>query len=135
MVRFALRKQRATAERSSAMTQRILTVAGVGGLGIVMLVLGARVGNAQPAVFPTSDRPAGYVVYPKVVVDTLDFFGLGRFQDTLIQLTNTGQDTRVVECFYVDATSRCNNALSGDVGRFRFCQTSSDCRPGGQCLP
>ena len=118
------------------MTRRVLSVTAVGGLGIVMLVVaGAQGGHAQVSAFPTSDRPAGYVVFPKVVVDTLDLFGQGRQQDTLIQLTNTGQDARVVECFYVDATSRCNNALSSDTGEFLYCRTSADCRPGGQCLP
>ncbi len=117
------------------MTQRFLSVAGVGGLGIVMLVLGtAPFAHAQLAAFPTSDRPAGYVVFPKVVVDELDVFKLGRFQDTLIQLTNTGQDSRVVECFYVDASSRCNNSVSTDPSSL-YCRTSADCRSGGQCLP
>lgn len=117
------------------MMRRILSVAGVAGLGIVMLTLGAtRLSHAQISPFPTSDRPAGYVVFPKVVVDSIGLFNQGHLQDTLIQLTNTGQDTRVVECFYVDATSRCNNALSGDTGQFRYCRTSADCRPGGLCL-
>jgi hypothetical protein len=117
------------------MTQRVLSVAGVGGLGIVMLVLGAQIGHAQVSSFPTSDRPAGYVVFPKVVVDLDDVFEQGRKQDTVIQLTNTGHETRVVECFYVDATNRCNNALTGDTGFGRYCRTTEDCRPGGQCLP
>src|SRR5579862_1367885 len=127
---------RSKPERSSAMTQRVLSVAGVGGLGIVMLVLaGVKVGHAQVSAFPTSDRPAGYVVFPKVVVDTSDIFSQGQARDTVIQMTNTGSQPRVVECFYVDASSRCNNALDSDVGRFRFCETSADCHPGGTCLP
>jgi len=120
------------------MTQRVLSVAGVGGLGIVMLVLaGVQVGHAQVSAFPSSDRPAGYVVFPKIVVDTSDIFAQGQAQDTIIQLTNVhdNEEPRVVECFYVDATSRCNNAQSGDIGQFRYCRTSADCRPGGLCIP
>ena len=122
------------------MTQRVLSVAGIGGLGIVMLVLaGAQIGHAQVSALPTSDRPAGYVVFPKVVVDTSDVFSQGQVTDTVIQLTNTGQQAPtgvvVVECFYVDASSRCDNALSTDLARFRYCRTADDCHEGGHCLP
>lgn len=115
------------------MAKRIRSVSGVIGLGVVTFLLaGAKLGQAQ--VFPTSDRPAGYVVFAKVVVDTSDVFNQGRRLDTVIQLTNLAHDvtpgdgTRAVECFYVDATSRCNNGNQP-------CRDSADCNPGGFCLP
>jgi hypothetical protein len=131
--RIAAYMQLSKVERSRAMAKRIRSIAGVIGLGVVTLLLaGAKLGQAQ--AFPTSDRPAGYVVFAKVVVDTSDLFSQGRRLDTIIQLTNLAHDvtpgdgTRAVECFYVDATARCNN---GD----QPCRDSADCTTGGVCLP
>jgi hypothetical protein len=103
--------------------------------GAALLLTVPQRGGAQ--TFPASDRPAGYVVYAKIVVDTADVFAQGRRQDTLIQLTNLAPDqggglddgTRIVECWYVDATSRCDNSVN------QVCRTNADCTTGGHCVP
>jgi hypothetical protein len=113
------------------MENRVRSIALIGGVAVVAVVLlMAQRGQAQTVA---SDRAAGYVVFPKVVVDSTDLFGQGRKVDTLIQLTNTaeaaGTDTgcRVVECVYVDATKHCTNDVT------RSCRTSQDCATGGIC--
>ena len=69
-------------------------------LGAVILI-GGRSADAQ-VILPSSDLPAGYLVFPKVVVDVTA--ASANRTDTLIQLTNTSLGgTRVVHCFYVDA--------------------------------
>lgn len=74
-------------------------------LGAVFL-FGGRPSAAQP-VFPASDVPAGYLVFPKIVVDvTASPAAVQR--DTFIQLTNTsrvGPTSRTVECFYIDSVT------------------------------
>jgi hypothetical protein len=96
----------------------------------------AQVAAAQTATV-ASDRSAGYVIWPKIVVNTIDAFGEGRTQDTTVQLTNTSGSNRRVQCFIVDATARCSNGLN----RFdtstacREGQVPSDCLPGGACVP
>lgn len=82
---------------------------------------------AQPASLqPRSDRPAGLVVFPKIVVDANDQFAQGRKVDTLIQLTNTSSSEQVAHCFYVTATPRCS--VTG-----KFCRDARDCRAGEAC--
>ena len=68
-----------------------------------VFLIGGSSSLAQP-VFPASDVPAGYLVFPKVVVSTT--------ADTFIQLTNTNRATpgsppiaRTVQCFYIDSTT------------------------------
>jgi hypothetical protein len=69
-------------------------------LGAVILV-GGRSAGAQ--VLPSSDATAGYLVFPKVVVNT--GAAGGNQTDTFIQLTNTSlAGLRVVHCFYIDGT-------------------------------
>ncbi|MFQ5668406.1 MAG: EB domain-containing protein [Candidatus Binatia bacterium] len=83
------------------MAKRALSIARVGGFAAatLLLLLGHR-GAAQ--VFPASDAPAGYLVFPKVVVDVNSTPAL----DTVIQLTNTSAvDARFAHCFYVDAAT------------------------------
>lgn len=113
------------------MENRVRSIALIGGVAVVAVVLlMAQRGQAQMVA---SDLAAGYVVFPKVVVDSTDLFLQGRKVDTLIQLTNTaeaaGTDTgcRVVECAYVDATKHCTNDVT------RPCRTSHDCATGGIC--
>jgi len=73
----------------------------------------ARVGGVAAQV--ASDREAGYIVFPKVVVDTAGtVFGNGKRIDTLIQLTNTDSvppnDTgspHRLHCFWVNTSSCC----------------------------
>jgi hypothetical protein len=121
------------------MAKRVLWVAGVSVLSVVTLLLAnPKLGQAQ--TFPTSDRPAGYVVFPKVVVDTSDLFGQGRAIDTIVQLTNLAQSVgsddgrRAAECFYIDATSRCSNGVQPGNGS-SVCRTNIDCTAtGGVCL-
>lgn len=116
------------------MANRVRSTALIGGVAVIaVFLLMAQRGQAQNVA---SDRAAGYVVFPKVVVDSSDVFGQGRRVDTLIQLTSTavpsGTDTgcRVVECVYVNATKHCTN---GSNGPCRPNAVPSDCAPGGTC--
>ena len=129
------------------MVRRVTLIAVGSGLCVALgFGVGIRATAAQ-SVLPTSDRAAGYIVFPKVVVDLNDQFcdPAGscpqKKVDTFIQLTNTGydrrddptadpEDNRVIECFYVDATSRCNNSNPPAP-----CRTSADCGSSGVCLP
>jgi hypothetical protein len=113
------------------MANRGRSTALIGGVAVIaVFLLMAQRGQAQNVA---SDRAAGYVVFPKVLVDSSDLFTQGRRVDTLIQLTSTavpsGTDTgcRVVQCFYVDATKHCTNGSNGP------CRTNTDCAPGGTC--
>jgi len=80
-----------------------------------------------------SDETAGYLVFPKIIVQ--DSTGSGTIgTDTLIQLTNTarvGTGPVIVHCWYVNANSRCD--ATGPV-----CETNEDCSvllPGTLCIP
>ncbi len=112
------------------MARRMFSSAAVGGLAAAAILVCVGSGQAQIA----SDRAAGLVVYPKIVVDTGDLFGVGRNTDTLIQLTNTSSSTRVVHCFYVDATSYCSNGTNSHDSAGR-CRSQADCDQGGGCIP
>lgn len=64
-------------------------------------------GPALAQGFPSSDTVAGYLVFPKVIVDVTATVGATQI-DTVIQLTNTsrvGAAPRVVHCFYIDAAT------------------------------
>jgi hypothetical protein len=108
-------------------------------VGALVLALNATAG-AQNA---GTDEAAGYIVFPKVVVDTSG--QLGSQTDTLIQITNTDLlNPRAISCTWVNATSRCGLALAGcPVGAFpsvpgaqgAACDTNLDCQPGLQCVP
>lgn len=128
-----------------AMARRTFSSATVGSLVAAAILVCIGSGQAQTSPTVASDRAAGLVVYPKIVVDTGDLFHVGRRADTVIQLTNTSSSTRVVHCFYVDATSHCSNgtnsfdpAQPGDNpsdpqhGR---CRSQADCDQGGGCIP
>jgi hypothetical protein len=65
---------------------------------------------AEAQGFPSSDTTAGYLVFPKVVVNVTaavpDAIQSPVQVDTLIQITNTSRtDTRIVQCFYIDSTT------------------------------
>jgi len=111
-----------------------LWAAGVG-LSLAFLALFAAPARADVA----SDRAAAILVFPKVVVDQIDFiaeengntddFNIRR--DTIFQITNTSDRTAELQCFYVDATSRC--AVTGTV-----CEVERGLQcplPGELCLP
>lgn len=92
-----------------------------------MALLAAGAGWTRPAgALSTSDRPAGVLVWPKVVVDTSGQFGSPT--DTRIDIASTyDQGIRQAHCFYVNATSHCSNTGAA-------CRTSRDC-DGGECVP
>jgi len=94
-------------------------------------------GTAAAQATVASDRPAGLVIWPKIVVDTIDAFNQGRTVDTTIQFTNTSSSIRTIQCFIVDTTSRCNNGTNrfSTSEACREGQVPSDCLPGGACLP
>jgi hypothetical protein len=76
-----------------------------------------------------SDRPAGYIVFPKVISDPGDAFNRGQTVDTVIQLTNTDDtNPRTAHCFYVNATGECLGGTnpSGGIN----CRTDEDCTSG-----
>ena len=109
------------------MANRVRSTALIGGVAVVaVFLLMAQRGQAQTVA---SDRAAGYVVFPKVLVDSSDIFNQGRRVDTLIQLTNTSPSAgcQVVECFYINATKHCSKSTNGP------CRTNADCAPGGTC--
>jgi hypothetical protein len=115
-------------ERRLAMAKRGISIGAVGGL-VVLGLISTLAGRARaastglPAQFmaPASDREAGYIVFPKVVVDTSGVLHSKHRVDTLIQLTNTDPNfAHVVHCFYVNATSHCS--ITGDP-----CVVQSDC--------
>jgi hypothetical protein len=116
------------------MANRVRSTALIGGVAAAaVFLLMAQRGQAQTESV-ASDRAAGYVVFPKVVVDSSDIFSQGRRVDTFLQLTSTavpsGDDNgcRVVECFYINATKHCSNGANAP------CRSNADC-PGGTCVP
>lgn len=108
-------------------------------VGACVVTLSAAA-NAQNA---GSDEAAGYVVFPRIVVDTSG--QLGPQTDTLVQITNTDLlNARAIGCTWVNATSRCGLALAGcpavpDPGvpgaQGAACDDSGDCNAGLQCVP
>ncbi len=82
-------------------------------LGAIVVFVG-RSSQAQP-LFPASDAPAGYLVFPKVVVDATGSPAAAK-RDTFIQLTNTSRQSpnRVVHCFYIDG-STCDELLNFSI--------------------
>ncbi|MCX8072013.1 MAG: hypothetical protein N3C12_06125 [Candidatus Binatia bacterium] len=78
----------------------------------------------------STEEAAGYLVFPKVVVDTSGAMN-GVPMDTVVRITNTSSMPTTVHCFYVDGTPRCT------IGRGRdgegACETNQDCAAGGIC--
>ena len=100
----------------------------------VAVVLGiATSAVAQPA---GTDKTGGYIVFPKVVVDSAGAL-IGSPTDTLIQISNTDLiNPRPVDCTWVNATSFCGDPVAGCPGATTTaCNTSADCPGGLQCIP
>lgn len=108
-------------------------------VGAFLAALSATAG-AQVA---GTDEAAGYIVFPKIVVDTSGV--LGPQTDTLVQITNTDLiNPHAVSCVWVNATSRCGSPLAGcpvvtgpttPGGQGAACDTSANCTPGLACVP
>lgn len=84
----------------------------------VMVLHGARLAQADVA----SDRAAAIVVWPKILVTAET--------DTIVQVSNTSNETQILLCFYINATSHCSISQ-------RACDTfESPCEVSeGLCLP
>lgn len=85
-------------------------------------------GRTSPAV--SSDEPAGYVIFPKIVVDTLGSLPSSNSAglDTVVQLTNTdGASAHDVQCWYVSANGRCSSSSAV------ACEANLDCPLGEFC--
>lgn len=107
-------------ERRSAMFKTRLT-----SLGLAGLVLASAA--AAPAL-TTSDRAAGILVWPKVLVDTQGTL-TGVPTDTVITLgNNSSTNLKQAHCFYINATSHCANDEE------QACFTASDCNDAA-CEP
>jgi len=84
----------------------------------------------------SSDLPAGYVVFPKIVVHTTGSVSQpiaagGTVFDTLIQLTNTDEKNPInVDCWWVNANSHCGGTQSGAI-----CSSNAQCPLGQTCQP
>jgi len=116
------------------MAKRVWSIAMVGGLATALLVVG--MGRRCDGQGVASDRPAGLIIYPKIVSDPFDIFNQGRSVDTLIQITNTSATAdRAIQCFYVDATSHCSNQTNSFDPFFGACRSNVDCDLGGTCDP
>jgi hypothetical protein len=117
------------------MVKRALSIGAVSAIALLATVMTLSHGVRAQTV--ASDRPAGYVIWPKVVVDLDDVFLQGRTVDTTVQITNVSNSVRTLQCYFVDATPRCTNG----VNRFdtstacREGQVPTDCQPGGSCQP
>lgn len=100
----------------------VVVLAFAGGLSLVAAVTPAKAQNVM-----ASDEAAGFLVFPKIIVQASA--GPGTFgADTLIQITNVSEsDSPVtVHCWYVNANSRCD--ATGPV-----CTTNAECN-GTQCV-
>ena len=85
------------------------------------VLLAASPAKAQNVM--ASDEAAGYLVFPKIIVQESGGSG-GVGIDTLIQITNVSEaDSPVtVHCWYVNANKHCDG--TGPV-----CQSNADCVP------
>lgn len=85
-------------------------------------------GKAIPLV--ASDEAAGYVVFPKLLVDTSGVLAssYGYAVDTVVQLTNTDTEAgHGVACWYVPLASACGYTNAP-------CEVDSDCLTGDTCV-
>jgi hypothetical protein len=108
MVRPTEEGGEAVSERRQAMRARALWKSTVAGAGVAAVLFGAgavRVAAQNPpSPLPTSDAPAGYLVFPKIRTDTAPTDPAAPVIETVIQLTNTSQKARNVHCLYVSGT-------------------------------
>lgn len=124
-------------ERSDEMVRlngkgRARRVSVLGLIAAVALLGSASGAGAQVAA---SDRPAGYVVLPKIVVHTTAgspaVLPGGTAIDTIVQLTNTNESEPIdVDCWWVNANNHCGGLATGAI-----CNTNAECPPGLLCLP
>lgn len=87
---------------------------------VSVLLLGpfsARLGRAEIA----ADEAAAVVIYPYVLVDTLNG------ADTLLQLSNADVSGLDLQCFYENVNGHCSDS-------FAVCQRDDECTPTGICL-
>lgn len=110
--------------------KRINAMKRIGCFALVGLMAGFVGSRSVIAQKVTSEEPAGYLVFPKVVVDVSGALA-GIPRDTVIRITNTDTSPRIVHCFYVDGTPRCSagGGLDGDGA----CRNNEDCDAGGIC--
>ncbi|GIW44502.1 MAG: hypothetical protein KatS3mg077_1784 [Candidatus Binatia bacterium] len=122
MMRFDQRKVGAM-RNTSWIGQRAALAALVGSL-----VMGLSWAASAQKV--STEEAAGYLVFPKIVVDTSgDLNGVP--MDTVIRITNTSSSPTTVHCFYVDGTPRCT--VGRGVDGFGACNSNEDCASGGIC--
>lgn len=82
-----------------------------------------------------SDRPAAMLVFPKIIVDTLDPPSTPRGRiDTLIRITNTSERPISMACFYVNANGHCRAARDTICDPYDL-DAVNDCAPDDPCLP
>jgi hypothetical protein len=112
-------------------------------LAAVALLGWAANAGAQPitADSASSDLPAGYIVFPKIVVHTTGsptapVLPGGTATDTLIQLTNTNEAAAInVDCWWVNANSHCGGCTTGPIRTCgSICTTTLDCPLGLSCV-
>ena len=109
----------------------------------VALVVQAPWAAAQVA----SDQEAGYIVFPKVVVDTAGtVYGAGRRVDTLIQLTNTDSNPpntatgpaaaapHRFHCFWINTNSCCGSACGSTNNVICDPNSADPCEGGLPCV-
>ncbi len=103
-------------------TKRVLLGAlAIGLLGTGSVAIAGPSATSASQALVGSDRPAGIVVFPKVIAD------ISRGQDTVIEIANTSSDPVSLHCFYTEV-ARC--AVTGDA-----CRSDLDCFPGEGCVP
>lgn len=133
--------QRSGWERSDEMVTRNVkgTTKWVAVLGL--LAAGTLVGwSSRAAAQPASDRPAGYVVLPKIIVHTTGgtppVAAGGTAVDTIVQMTNTDPANPIqVDCFWVNANNHCGGCPNGPNSCGAICDTTAGCPLGLQCIP
>lgn len=90
--------------------------------GVFGILGGAFLWVNSAAADVVSDSAAAVVVFPKIVVNSDD--GI----DTVIQLSNTANNSVNVRCFYTNANAHCSNSPT------TTCYTNDDCETGGICV-
>lgn len=93
--------------------------------GVCAILGGAFLWANSATAEVVSDAAAAVVVFPKIVVDT------EAGVDTVIQLSNTANNSVNVRCFYTNANAHCSNDPT------TICYTNDDCLeagPTGVCV-
>ena len=103
---------------------------------VASAVLAGWVGLASAQLdTAASDETAGYIVFPKIIVDTSGV--LGDPTDTVVQLTNTNIDNPApLVCHWVNATGHCGLSTPDQLcPSGRPCDDNVDCPTGLECVP